>query len=183
MPEHTRWGWGEKVGLALLVVATLFVMMPHAGPAGMPIPLGTPLPPLMAEGWLHTGGTVPNRESLASKVVVLDFWATTCPPCRAAMPKLAELHEKYQPMGVEFIGLTPEPESMLPAIEGFFAAFDSAHWPVGYGAAPTLDMLDIRGFPTLAVFNGQGKLVWSGHSIHDLPGVLDEALAFATTGD
>ena len=81
-------------------------------------------------------------------------------------------------MSVEFIRLPPEPESMLAEIERFLADFDSAHWPIGYGAGPTLDMLGIRGFPTLAVFDGQGKLAWSGHHIHDLREVLDETLTF-----
>ncbi len=172
---------GEKIALGLLIFATLFVLMPHSDPIGigMPIPLGTTLPPLMAEGWLNTGDSTPGPKSLAGKVVVLDFWATNCPPCRAAMPKLIKLHAQYQPVGVEFIGLTPEPESMLPAIEDFLSDFESAHWPIGYGSGPTLDMLGIRGFPTLAVFNSERKLVWSGHSVHELAAVLDETLAFS----
>jgi thiol-disulfide isomerase/thioredoxin len=43
---------------------------------------------------------------LSGKVVVLDFWATWCPPCRMAIPSLNDLDEKYRGEGLEVVGMS-----------------------------------------------------------------------------
>ena len=39
------------------------------------------------------------------KVLVVNYWATWCPPCREEMPMFSALHEKYQANGVQFVGI------------------------------------------------------------------------------
>lgn len=48
------------------------------------------------------GGTL---ESMRGEIVVIDFWGTWCPPCRAAMPKNSEMAEKYAEKQVRVIGI------------------------------------------------------------------------------
>jgi thiol-disulfide isomerase/thioredoxin len=190
-------GRGELLGLLLLVGAVVLMMWPQRQSASeMPVPIGSAMPPLMAQGWLNVDGPssgpspkvenpspkvergrLPSVESLRGKVVVVDCWATTCGPCRAAMPKLAELYQQYRPLGVEFVGLTPEGETELPTVERFLRDFSEVDWPIGYGTAATLDMLGVVELPVLVVYGPEGRVVWSGHDVQYLSEVLDQALA------
>lgn len=178
-------GIGEIVGIALILVVLVTIFRSGGGATNL-VPVGTQLPELMAEGWLNvgepsasaTGGSaIPTRENLKGKVVLVDFWATWCPPCRASMPKLAKLYEKYPELGVEFVGLTPEDESSRASIEQFVGTVKGFDWPVGYGANPTLDMLGVGVLPTMVVFGKDGRATWSSTSTNGLEAALDEALA------
>jgi len=51
--------------------------------------------------------------SFSSITLVLEFWATWCPPCRASIPHLTELAHKYKSAGVEFVGITNEPNETM----------------------------------------------------------------------
>jgi peroxiredoxin len=56
------------------------------------------------------GGRV-QLEDLRGQVVMLNFWATWCGPCRQEMPLLAQLQQKYEPLGFTLIGVNVEPDS------------------------------------------------------------------------
>ncbi|MDY0267799.1 TlpA family protein disulfide reductase [Trichloromonas sp.] len=55
-------------------------------------------------------GKVVNLEQYRGKVVMLNFWATWCPPCRQEMPAMQRLHEKMQGLDFVMIALNVEPE-------------------------------------------------------------------------
>ena len=68
-----------------------------------------------------SGQTV-TLEQYRGKVVLLDFWATWCPPCRAEIPHFVELYSEYRKKGLEVIGvsLDSNPEkALLPFIEEY----------------------------------------------------------------
>lgn len=51
------------------------------------------------------GSTIKLSE-LQGKVVILDFWATWCPPCRKMIPELINLYQKYKDQGLEVVGIS-----------------------------------------------------------------------------
>src|SRR5262245_42289823 len=56
-------------------------------------------------------GGVFKLSDFRGKVLVVDFWATYCPPCVRQVPRLAELSKKYRDKGLEVVGLTSDDQA------------------------------------------------------------------------
>ena len=56
-------------------------------------------------------GRIVRLSDYKGKVVLVNFWATWCPPCRAEMPDLVRFQRQYRKRGLQIIGITYEPES------------------------------------------------------------------------
>src|SRR5687767_8955845 len=57
------------------------------------------------------GGEVRLSE-LEGQVVMINFWATCCGPCRQEMPVLQQIRAKYEPLGFTMLGINVEPDSV-----------------------------------------------------------------------
>jgi thiol-disulfide isomerase/thioredoxin len=142
---------------------------------------GEPAPPIAVSKWVR-GEAVDLKTARENKVVVVEFWATWCGPCRASIPHLTELQKK-QPKDLVIIGVTREdPQNSLAKVEafvkdwgdkiGFTIAFDDA----GKTYEAYMTATGQQGIPTAFIVDKAGKLAWLGHPMEmDKP--LEQVLA------
>ncbi|MBQ9554703.1 MAG: AhpC/TSA family protein [Muribaculaceae bacterium] len=109
------------------------------------------------------------------KVVVADFWASWCPPCRAEIPKLQALKEKYgDKFDVVGIAVWDNPDDTRKAIEEL-----SITWPVIIGThkltEPT-DLYGIKSIPHVIIFGPDGTILSRGLTGNALAAKLTEVI-------
>jgi thiol-disulfide isomerase/thioredoxin len=111
------------------------------------------------------GGSFKLSE-LKGKVVLVDFWATWCPPCREQAPRLAALRTKYQSKGLEIVGLNLDPPNDKALVMKFIKDA-GINYPVGQGGrlfadaflSGTEDETGEAPIPQLFVFGRDGRLL------------------------
>jgi thiol-disulfide isomerase/thioredoxin len=103
-------------------------------------------------------------KDLRGKVVLLDFWATWCLPCRRAMPELQKLHDKYQARGFLVLGVSID-EDGEEKVKRFVAA-KRITYPIALDSEddPTWDAFKVTALPASFLVDGQGRIVarWTG---------------------
>ncbi len=74
------------------------------------------------------------------KIVLLNFWATWCPPCRAEMPDLIKMQREYAKQGLQVVGVTYPPET-VGRVRRFVRRF-GVNYPVALGTKETKALFD-----------------------------------------
>ena len=132
-------------------MSVLFGASALASSPGPPAP-GMPAPPFSSRRL--DGGTV-ALESLRGRVVLLDFWAVECPPCRIEMPELEKIHRRYSGRGLRVLGVT----EMDPARDRVarFVAEIGVTYPVLLDPGARIGALyRIEAHPTTFVIDARG---------------------------
>jgi peroxiredoxin len=142
-------------------------------PANAQLPeVGSPAPAITATTWLHWEGPAPTLESLAGRVVLLEFWGTWCGPCVQAMPGIQKLHDRYRERGLTVLAISYEtPDKMQP-----FLQKNGYTMPVGSDPEKkTITAYGVRGWPTTIVLDKDGKVAHVG-SPYDAEAAVEAAL-------
>jgi thiol-disulfide isomerase/thioredoxin len=162
--------------LLLLLCIITFTLQAQDGQPPL-LHLGDPAPPLRVRAWLKG---VPVERFEKGKVYVVEFWATWCQPCIAAMPHLSTLAREYKDK-VTFIGMDvlENKNTSLQKVKAFVDRmgqrmdFSVAAEDSNFMVTSWLEATGERdnGIPRTIVVDKEGRLAWFGH-----PTELDDML-------
>jgi thiol-disulfide isomerase/thioredoxin len=113
--------------------------------------VGKPAPEIEIE---DIDGKKVKLSQLKGKVVVLDFWATWCPPCRAMIPHTKKLVEKMDGKPFVFVSISADAkkETLTKFIEK--TPMPWTHWYSGTGGV--VEAWDVEAFPTIFILDAKG---------------------------
>jgi thiol-disulfide isomerase/thioredoxin len=121
-----------------------------------------PMPPLNARsemGWVLNDGSRAKLADFGGRVLVLDFYATWCEPCRQSIPRLIALQKSYGPKGLEIVGLNVGgPDDRIKVAD--FARELSIQYPLGFPDKALTDLFlsGDQTIPQTFVFGRDGQL-------------------------
>ncbi len=138
--------------IAVVVLGVYFLKRSHHLNANRPIP-GTFAPDFSLP---QLNGDPLQLSAYRGKIVLLDFWATWCDPCREEIPHFVEFQNKYGHEGLQIIGVsmddTPDP------VRDFYQRF-KINYPVVMGNANIGELYGgVLGLPILFVIGRDGRI-------------------------
>lgn len=150
-----------------------------SGPPGTTLPM----PPLNAHtemGWILNDGRRVRLADYKGKVLVLDFYATWCEPCRKSIPRLSAMQKNYEARGLQIVGLNVGgPDDRIKVSN--FARELGIQYPLGFPEQALSDLFlsDNQSIPQTFIFGRGGELLKRiiGYPPEDeLEKVIDEAV-------
>jgi thiol-disulfide isomerase/thioredoxin len=122
----------------------------------LPALAGTPTSPAPAFTLASRGGQDVSLAQYKGQVVMINFWASWCGPCRQEMPLLESIYKKYNRMGFTMLGVNVEPDSNA-ANEWLKAT--PVSFPILYDRDSKVSKLyDVAGMPSTVIIDRGGKL-------------------------
>lgn len=143
-----------RIGLyGMAMAASLLLVGACAEPPSSPLD-GKPAPQVAVQP-LQPGGDI-RLSDYKGKVVLLDFWATWCGPCRGIMPQLGEFQEKYRDQGLVILGITDENRT---TVQQFFAAVGPSKYTIAIDPTQRAGAAyGVSAMPTTVLIGRDGKV-------------------------
>ncbi len=119
------------------------------------------LAPVAAQAQGQSIGTTPLLDLVAAakgKVVVLNFFASFCPPCRMEIPGLMKLRSQFSPDEVEIIGISVD--NTLTDMDEFARNYDF-NYPVYYGGEELAYAFRVSAIPHNVVYDRRGRMAYN----------------------
>jgi cytochrome c biogenesis protein CcmG/thiol:disulfide interchange protein DsbE len=159
-----------KKTLSLAAVSILFVVLPWLLAADNPqYPRiiqktlyaddirGKPAPKFAVDQWLT------DQPSRDGKVVIIDFWATWCPPCRATIPELNDYQKKFKD-DLVVIGVSDETPAVL---KDFMSKTEMKYSVATDPAGQMKNAINVKGIPHVLIISTDGIVRWQGFPLSD----------------
>src|SRR5687768_15592202 len=135
-----------------------------------------------ASTWTTLDGRRARGSDFQGKVLVLDFWATYCPPCRDEIPHLMDLQRRYGPQGLEVVGLNVGGPDDRPKMPAFIEEF-GIRYTLGYPDEQMSELFfaDNTAIPQTYVYDRKGRLVkrFVGFDKQTMPVEIERAVQTA----
>jgi thiol-disulfide isomerase/thioredoxin len=119
-------------------------------------PMSSPAPALAGD---DLNGDPIALADMRGDVVVVNFWATWCDPCRDEQPALERIHRAYQGQGVEFLGVDERDD--LAAARAWTEEFDVTYPSIQDPSGSWADDFDLFGYPDTFVIDASGTIRWA----------------------
>jgi len=129
-------------------------------PVSSPAPSASPENKASGYGWTLQDNQRARLSDYVGKVVVLDFYATWCEPCRDETPHLVQMQSQYEAQGFQIVGLNVGGEDDREEVPGFAKEFQ-IQYPLGFPDDELVDtyLKDNQNIPQTFVFDRNGQLV------------------------
>ena len=143
--------------LRSLCLAAAFAIAAGGSPAALATdPIGQTAPGFSLP--LRGGSTPLALDQLRGQVVMVNFWASWCEPCRTEFPLLDQIYKKYKGVGFTLVGVNVEPDS---ADAERFIAKTPASFPIVFDKESAVSKLyRVSGMPTTVLIDRKGVLRW-----------------------
>jgi peroxiredoxin len=130
-------------------------------PAQIRLPNGSDAPDFTLE---TVDGNKVSLADLKGNVILLEFWAAWCPPCKAAMPHVQKLHDELAPKGLRIVCVCTE--SKMVDLKALLEQHPQYTMPILFDPAPKAEAVGyarylIDGYPSFFVIDKSGKIVHS----------------------
>lgn len=107
-------------------------------------------------------------------MVLLDFWATWCPPCRESIPHLAELHRKYSKQGLVIVGMSVDEGGERTVKD--YAENNAIPYQIVMASGKISSDYGVRALPVLYVIDKNGLIREQIMGFSDQAGKVIESL-------
>lgn len=98
--------------------------------------------------------------SLRGSPVLLNIWATWCPPCRKEMPDLQELHERYSPQGLKVVGVSIDAGGADQAVAQFLEEYGVTYTILRDPGDRIASVFMTQGVPVTILIDADGTVLW-----------------------
>jgi thiol-disulfide isomerase/thioredoxin len=156
--------------IRLVIVAAFVLALPLSAHAILG--KGEPAPPIKVVTTAAQNVTLANYKGY---VLVIDFFATWCEPCRRSIPHLIAMNGKFNKQGLQILGLSADDADDSILVKGFIAD-KGINYPVAMANEDLLADYGVRSLPTLFVINKKGVVVEKYQGFNDEIAASMEAL-------